>query len=137
MDVESTIRKLHRYEREVLPLLSKHKTLDDLKANSNLKRIEIMRALQWLQNKNVVELKQTQTESIELDTNGELYLKNGLPERRLLKALGKSELTLTKAKSAAGLAPDELNVSVGTLRKKAAITIDSSKNLSLTTKPFL
>ena len=50
-DLVKIAESLHPLEVKVLPLLDKYNDLDSLKEASNLKEVEVMRALQWLGNK--------------------------------------------------------------------------------------
>ena len=130
MNIDSLVRSLHRLERKVLPLLPKHTTVAELVKASTLQETEVIRALQWLQNKRLVELKKEVTEVVKLGSNGAEYIKQGLPERRFLEALrdGKA-LTLKQVMGKASLDSQEVNVSLGLLRKKQLITLKKEKVL--------
>jgi len=56
MDHHAIARTLHPLERKVLPHLLKHSKIEDLVDASGLMEIEVMRALQWMQNKKIVSL---------------------------------------------------------------------------------
>lgn len=129
MDLKKLINTLHPLERRVLPFLDKYSYLNDLVNITGLKEVEVMRALQWLQNKNIIKLSEESKEVINLDENGRKYIKEGLPEIKLLKSLKKSDLTLNQAKDRANLTKDELNICLGVLRKKAAIFITKDKDI--------
>ena len=129
MNIKPLIAKLHNLERQVLPVLDRHHQLSDIIKATGLKEIQVMRALQWLQNKKIVELSSESKEFIDLDINGIQYLKKGLPERRLLEALRKGELTIKQATDKAKLTKEELNFCLGILRQKAAIFITKHKEL--------
>ncbi|MBU4242161.1 MAG: phenylalanine--tRNA ligase subunit alpha [Nanoarchaeota archaeon] len=121
--IKQLIATLHPLERKVVPHLKEGISLDELVKVSKLKEIEVMRALQWLENKAVIKINQELKEVINLDKNGVKYRDNGLPERRLLKQLKKemkvSELDVSK---------EELNVSLGVLKKKVAINLRKEGN---------
>ena len=85
------IAELHEHERKVLPLLLKHSSVDDMVQASDMKKAQIVRALQWLHNKNLVQIKEKLSELIELDINGDVYRKKGLPEKRFLDAVIKAK----------------------------------------------
>ncbi|MDO8740350.1 MAG: phenylalanine--tRNA ligase subunit alpha [Candidatus Woesearchaeota archaeon] len=129
MDLKKLINTLHPLERRVLPFLDKYSYLNDLVNITGLKEVEVMRALQWLQNKNIIKLSEESKEVINIDENGRKYIKEGLPEIKLLKSLKKSDLTLNQAKDRANLSKDELNICLGVLRKKAAIFITKDKDI--------
>ena len=88
MELKTLIQTLHPLERQVLPFLKESKTLTSLIQKSNLKEVEVMRALQWLENKEILKLTKKTTEIISIDKNGEIYLKKGLPERIFLNFIG-------------------------------------------------
>ncbi|MBW3013292.1 hypothetical protein KY340_03730, partial [Candidatus Woesearchaeota archaeon] len=79
MDIKKLAETLHPLERKVLPVLAKTSSFSELIKHSGLKDVEVMRALQWLQNKGVVKLKDETKQVISFDKNGEQYAKQGLP----------------------------------------------------------
>lgn len=128
MDIDKTIATLHPLEQKVLPLIPKNKNFDSLISASKLKDVEVMRALQWLENKNIIDLKKTVKEIIALDVNGKKYSKEGLPERKFLQAIKTKELSLEGIEKKTGLEKQELNISLGVLKKKAAILVRPEKS---------
>ncbi len=117
------LETLHPLERKVLPHLASHTEVKDLQEASGLQEVEVIRALQWLSNKKVVtEPVKTYTEVVELDELGRRYLSEGLPERRFLEA-ARAHPSVKGITSAATLSEEEVNLCLGLLRKKAAITI--------------
>ena len=68
------------------------------------------------------------TKIIELDVNGALYLKKGLPERRLLNILNEKHIiSLQDAQKESSLSDDEFKASIGALKKKALIELKNGK----------
>jgi len=127
-DVESVVAKLTKNELTVLPLIKKEVSFDELLKRSNLKDVELMRALQWLQNKRLIKLKHDLKEVVFLDENGVKYRKSGLPERRLLDALLKfNQLTLDEARRVASLSKEEFSAALGILKQKGAISLSEGK----------
>jgi phenylalanyl-tRNA synthetase alpha chain len=124
MELDKIINSLHPLERIVLPLLSKINSFSELVKASKLKDVEVMRALQWLQNKKLIELKEELKEVIELDANGKSYAKHGLPERRVLEALKKRQIRINEVPEKANISKEELGICIGVLKGKAAIIID-------------
>jgi phenylalanyl-tRNA synthetase alpha chain len=129
MDLKKLAETLHPLERKVLPVLDKFKTVQQIVSATGLKEVEVVRALQWLQNKNVVKIDTELKEVVTLDKNGEKYLKDKLPERRFLEKLKDKEMTLSRLEKSNGLSKDELNTCLGALRKKAMILITKNKDL--------
>ena len=116
---------LHPFERKVLPLISGSTRLSEIK--TGLKDVEVMRALEWLENKGLIKTEKTVQKLIILDYNGQMYKKKGLPERRVLSELKDESLSLNAVKKAAQLDSEELNAAIGALRRVHAITINKDK----------
>lgn len=133
--MDNLIRQLHPLERKVLPFLKDSSAFSDLVSKSGLKDIEVMRALQWLQNKQIIILKEEIKETVSLDSNGEEYLKKKLPERRFLEVLSEKPHHVQHILKAAKLNEAELNICLGILKGKAAISLtkeSGSLNASIT-----
>ena len=121
MGINELIEGLHPLERKVLPFLSNCKSLKEIQEKSKLQEIEVSRALQWLENKNVINVKKNNFELIEIGKNGKIYLEKGLPEKQFLKCIKNKNLTLDKISDKTGLSKQELNISLGLLKGKKAI----------------
>ncbi len=139
--IESTIQKLSPIERKIIPFLNN--PLKEIIEKSELDEVTVLRALQFLQNKGILEIKKHSREIIDLGTNGIYYKKNNLPERRLLLTLeNNNHLSLQEAEKLSKLTDNEFKVSLGVLKSKALIELKNGK-LSLTaskaeiTKKFL
>jgi len=131
MDVKKLAESLHPLERTVLPLVRRMHGPDALQKAAKLSETEVLRALQWLQNKGLVRVDVREGDVVVLDKNGERYRKTGLPERRFLVALQDGSLPLSKLPQKAGLSKDEANVCLGVLRGKSAILLTKEKELSV------
>lgn len=129
MTQEKLIQSLHPLERKVLPYIGKHTTVTELVSKSGLKDIEVMRAIQWLSNKEIVTIESEETEIVSLGKNGEEYLTKGLPEKRFLELIKDSSRTMGELAKVLG---QELNVCIGLLRRKVALEIDDKKNIRIT-----
>ena len=79
-DLIKISNSLHPLERKILPLLAKFNSISELVDNSGLKDDEVIRALQWLRNKELINLKEDLKQVVLLDKNGIIYQKSGLPE---------------------------------------------------------
>ena len=120
MEIKNLAEMLHPLERTVLPVLKENIELKEIIAKIKLQDVEVMRALQWLENKGIIKIKSDAKEIINLDSNGISYLKNKLPERRFLEALTK-ELSLNEIKEKAKLNDEELSISLGIFKRNAAM----------------
>lgn len=127
MDTQKLIESLSPNERKILPHL-REKNIDEICTQSKLDRTSALRALEYLQNKNIVTLSKTKKKIIEIGLNGALYKQKGLPERRLLNLLNEKRiLKFDEAQKQSSLSDDEFKVSVGVLKKKALVEIKNGK----------
>ena len=128
MEIKNLGESLNQSERKVLKVLDNFNSFYDIVKVTGLKDIEVMRALQWLQNKNIIKIKEEQKEIVNLDENGRKYLNNGLPERIFLEALDKPCSMIDLAKKT-GLSNEEISISLGVLKSKSAIEIEKNKEI--------
>jgi len=122
MDLQKILEGLSPIERNVLPFLKDGAELRDISKTSGFKEIEVMRALQWLENKGAVKVRTTPKEIVELGENGKTYLKNGLPEKRFLNSL-RGRMTIEEMKRATHLDDNEIRICMGLLKARYAITV--------------
>lgn len=132
MDIEKLILTLHSFERKVLPVLKDTSSFEKIAEKTNLQKVEVMRALQWLQNKNIIRIDKALKEAIILDENGMKYIKNGLPEKTFLGELSKGQCSLDEIEKKTNLSKQELGISLGILKSKAAIEISKDKGTNIT-----
>ncbi|HIG98485.1 TPA: phenylalanine--tRNA ligase subunit alpha [Candidatus Woesearchaeota archaeon] len=118
---EEIAGSLHRLERAVLPHLEKHSAVSDIIAASRMQEVEVMRALNWLQNKGLVKVTEAIEELVVLGENGKAYAKTKMPEMRFLNTVKNKPLPLAEIKKAAGLNDDEIGANIGSLMRMKAI----------------
>ena len=130
---EKLIESLSQIERKVLPFLPGN--VDSIEERSGLDRTTILRALEFLKNKKLVNVNVEERRVVDLGVNGIYYQKKGLPERKLLDILGKKEgFLLREIKNLTGLNDNEAKVSVGVLKKKALAEIKEGRIVFTGTK---
>ncbi len=129
--MQDIIERLSPLEKRVLPVLRENISLEEIKAESKLSETEALRALQWLENKNILKINSISKEIIEIDDNGKIYAKNGLPERQFINALKNKTLTLNEIKEKTKLSDEEVSISLGSLKGKAAIDVIKDKELKV------
>jgi len=134
MNLEKLAEKLHPLERKVLPVLRSNSNLEDIKSKTKLSEIEIIRALQWLENKKIVQVKSSELKVINLGDNGERYLEDDLPEKRFLEVLKESPLTMDQIKNKAKLTKEEINICLGLLKREGAIVFALENKIKITEK---
>jgi len=126
MNTQKLIESLSPNEKKVLPHLGER--INEICKKSNLDKTSVTRSLEYLQNKNIIKLDYTKSKIVELDVNGALYLKKGLPERKLLHLLNERHIIpLQDAQKESGLSDDEFKASIGALKKKALIELKNGK----------
>ncbi|MBU2562478.1 MAG: phenylalanine--tRNA ligase subunit alpha [Nanoarchaeota archaeon] len=127
MKIERIIDSLNPNERKIIPYLSE-KNISEICKKTSLDKVSVLRALEYLQNKKILNLSTKKKKIIEIGVNGALYRKKGLPERRLLNLLSnKRILNLGEAQKQTRLSNDEFKASIGALKKKALIEIKNGK----------
>ncbi len=127
--LKSIILKLHPLERTVLPVLKTETEYPTIVKNSKLQDIEVMRALQWLENKEIIKLTTEKKKFVHLDKNGLGYKKHGLPERHFLQALGDEFKGMNVVTKKSKLSREEMNACLGLLKKKVAIEVTKTDGM--------
>jgi hypothetical protein len=135
MTINNIISMLHPLERKVLPILNKTTDFDKVIEQSNLKDIEVMRALQWLSNKNLLILETTKKTIINLGENGLKYKKEGFPEKKFLSYLSEDYKKIDQILKETELNKEELNACLGLLKRKSAIEIKQEDGLTIKLGP--
>jgi len=127
MDINKIIESLSPNERKIIPFLDSGSIVEICK-KSNLDKVSVLRAMEYLQNKGIVKINVQEKKVIEIGVNGALYKKKGLPERRLLNLLNEKRIIpLKDAQKSGGLSNDEFKASLGSLKKKALIELNKGK----------
>jgi len=126
MNIKKIMESLSPIEIKIMPYLEEPVT--KICQKTNLDKVSVLRALTYLQNKKIVELSDEKKEFVELGTNGALYRKKGLPERRFLNLINEKRIMkLEEIKERSGLSDDEFKVSLGALKKKAMIELNNGR----------
>jgi len=122
-NIQKTIESLSPNERAIIPYLNE-KTLENIDKQIDIGKTAILRALEFLSNKQAVEIKQKQEKIIELGINGLRYKEKGLPERILINLIAeKTSVKLQEAKKQSNLNDNEFKAALGALKKKALINL--------------
>ena len=122
-ETEKILESLSHNEIKIIPFLKEH-DLAKITEKSGLDNTSALRALEFLSNKKIVELKTKEEKVIELGLNGILYIKHGLPERRLANLVcERNSISLRDAQKQSGLIDNEFKAAIGVLKKKAMINV--------------
>jgi len=132
---ENNLRKkaktLSEIEKRALKALdgTGFRTVSEIGQDSGLPIDSVRRALEWLKEKELIELVEEKEEKLALTAIGKSSLRKALPERLFMEALqelgGKGSLEEVYRKSQ--LNRPELNVAMGLAKKNAWISIKSGK----------
>jgi phenylalanyl-tRNA synthetase alpha chain len=127
MDIEKILESLSPNERKIIPHLEE-KNISEICKKSNLDKVSVIRSLEYLKNKKIIEISMKKKKMVEIGVNGALYKNKGLPERRLLNLLNEKRiLNLDEAQKQSNLSDDEFKASIGVLKKKALIELKKGK----------
>ncbi len=122
-DIQKIIESLSPNERKIIGYLGEG-SLDGVSKESDLDKTSVLRALEFLSNKGIVEISSKKEQIVELGINGLLYVKKGLPERRLAGLIvERKPMSLSEAKKQSDLSDNEFKAALGVLKKKALINL--------------
>ncbi len=126
MEKQKIIESLSPNEIRILPYIKEN--VNDICVKSNLDKTSVLRALEFLEKKDIVKLSHNKKKIIELGVNGALYKKKGLPERRLLNILKEKRILLfEEAQKQASLSEEEFKATIGVLKRKNMIDMKNKR----------
>jgi len=118
---------LHPIEVEIIKVLRgvDYIALNEIAKQTKLSLDQIRRGVEWLKEKNLVEVKEETSSFIELDTLGEKSVAEGLPERRihnfLSKRGGREEIEIVKKEI--GMDEKEFSAAMGFAIKNGLVKV--------------
>jgi phenylalanyl-tRNA synthetase alpha chain len=83
------VPELHRLERGLLKALREERrlSLSELQERTKLEEAAVMKAALWLSSKGLASIEEDRRAYVELGSEGHIFLKKKMPERRLIEAL--------------------------------------------------
>ncbi len=124
---EKILESLSPNERRIIPYLEE-KDLVDICKKASLDKVSVLRSLEYLKNKGIIDLLVEKRKIVQIGLNGALYKKKGLPERRLLNLLNEKRiLKPDEAKKKSNLSDDEFRASLGVLKRRNLIELKKEK----------
>ena len=126
INLDELAESLSPIERKILPFIEKI-DMDSIRQETQLDRTSIIRALEFLSNKEIIILKIEKKKVVDLGINGIRYKKNELPERILLHLIAEKPLALEEAKKQSKLSDNEFKAALGVLKKKAFVELKNGK----------
>lgn len=137
MDLEKLIRELSPLERKVLLALGTlhGKASPDalVKEGKFSQAVEVMNAASWLQSKKIVSIEEHVKTVYALGSDGETFIKKGLPERRALQKIIESGGKASLQDLSDVLQPQEIPVAIGWLKRKGWATISKKDSVTILT----
>lgn len=128
--MKKLVESLSPNERKIVPYLTEGNMIE-LSDKSDVDKTSTLRSLNLLSNKGVVEVSSSDQKSVELGLNGLLYIKKGLPERRLANlVIEEKRISLKDAMKKSDLSDNEFKAALGVLKRKALIDLKEG-NLEL------
>ena len=125
-EIQKLMEKLSPLEIKIIPYLNL--SVDKIQEKAEIDETSVLRALKFLENKEILKIKKTVNKIVDLGTNGIYYKKTHLPERKLLTIITENNnLPLEEAKKLSKLTDNEFNVSLGALKSKVLIEIKNNK----------
>lgn len=113
--------ELHPHEIKILDVLDKKKTNKEIAEESSLDLDAVNRALSWLATKGLADMREDITEEITLREEGRLYVREGLPERKILDLVGGNS-SIKNIQEILG--KKETSIGLGWLRRKNQAEIE-------------
>lgn len=110
---------LHLLEKKILRALqgSSGSSIDDICESASIVQDQARRALEWLKEKNLVEISYDKTSEISLGSEGRKVATEGLPERRIVAIVaGEKAVSLQDLPKLSGLAGGEFSAALGAAR---------------------
>jgi len=100
MNDKELLSRLHDHEKRILKALEGKKslTMKELEQETGLNKDSLEKASLWAKVKGVLKIDEEIKDYVELTKEGQEYVKEGLPERNLLKTLDKGEKSIPDLK---------------------------------------
>ncbi|MDD4353537.1 MAG: hypothetical protein PHN56_03705, partial [Candidatus Nanoarchaeia archaeon] len=118
--IDELLDSLHIFEKKLLINLSNNLSLSKAVELTKMPEIQVLKAAQWLSNKELVIIKESKKKAVSLTLRGEEVREKGLPEIRLLTELNLSDKKMNEISS---LDKNEFNKALGVCRKEGLLSI--------------
>src|SRR3989344_632534 len=125
MNIQNLVDSLNRLEIQIFPQIKENISLKELAKKTNLQEVQVDKALQDLENKNLIIINKLETKLIK---KGELNY-DKLPERTFLEKIKDKQLSLQEIQKQSKLSQQDINASLGLLRKNNLIETIKDKQI--------
>ena len=128
------LENLTDQEKKVLLTLenSVESKVDEIQESTDLDHPAVMRSALNLEEKKLVKVKENKSKEIFVTEEGREYIKNSLPERRILEILiEETSLPLDSLSEKADIPEEKVGISIGWLKRKNWAEIEGGENRTL------
>lgn len=130
--------ELHRLERRLLVALKDgtYLQIEEISEKADLPESSVDRALMWLAEKKLITIKEEKRITIRLGSEGLKFLKEGMPERRLVNTIidAGGELSLNEVTELSDINSELVNIAIGWARRKGWLEIIKKETTLLNVK---
>ncbi|MEF8848158.1 MAG: phenylalanine--tRNA ligase subunit alpha, partial [Candidatus Thermoplasmatota archaeon] len=140
MGIKKTIKELSEHEKKLLKTLQKlngKASPEEIYNKGDFqKKVEVMNASSWLQSKKLVNINEKIIKKYYLEKEGKKFIKEGLPEKKVIKKIIKNNGKASLSKLTQSLQKKEISVAIGWLKKKgwAKITKENGETFLTATE---
>jgi phenylalanyl-tRNA synthetase alpha chain len=129
--LQKTIDEMHLYEKKVLKaldILGGEASPEEVSRSQDLDLKQVMSAAGALASKDIIKVQKKVYEFLSLSNYGIEYAQEGLPERRILKALGEyNTIHMKDLSEKSGIKPSNVKIAIGWLMRKGWATMDKGE----------
>ncbi|MFA5333296.1 MAG: phenylalanine--tRNA ligase subunit alpha [Candidatus Nanoarchaeia archaeon] len=118
--IDDLLGSLHLFEKKLLSNLSNTLSLNKAVELAKMPEIQVLKAAQWLSNKDLAIIKETKKKAISLTNRGKEVVDKGLPELRLLDELSIKDKKMNEITS---LDKNEFNKALGICKKEGLLSM--------------
>jgi phenylalanyl-tRNA synthetase alpha chain len=127
--------ELHRLERRLLVALKDgtYLHIEEISEKADLPQSSVVRALMWLAEKKFITVREEKRTTIRLGSEGLKFLKEGMPERRLVNTIidAGGVISLTEVTELSDLNSEFVNIAIGWARRKEWLQIIKNETTML------
>lgn len=125
------IETLHPIEKKIIMSIDNMNgsSINSLKTSTELNIDQIRRGLEWLKFKNLISSQRNIHNIISLGNYGIKYIKEGLPERRLVQVIKEGRLTIPEILKTGKVTQNEINIAISKAKTNKWIAIKNDEKI--------
>lgn len=128
---DHNIETLHPIEKKIIMSIDNMNgsSINSLKTSTELNIDQIRRGLEWLKFKNLISSQGNKHNIISLGNYGIKYIKEGLPERRLVEVIKEGRLTIPEILKTGKVTQNEINIAISKAKTNKWIAIKNDEKI--------